>query len=341
VTTRSLNGSVAQPDGNGAPGVVFRRATPADRDGILEVSACFENDWISHATDWLLGGDESVRVYVGDAAGKIVAVCAAEKFGRAAWLEAMRVRPDSQKRGLATALTRFILDDCRQWGCRAARLSTAVTNAPVHRFIGEKLGFRALGRWVWVDDLEDFDLLAQPPAGARRARDLRPPEAPTPGPTPGSAAVREARPDELDRVWQFLETRFREGRVGPGRLICPPGHRWSLIDFTPAQAETFVREGVVLLAEAGAGAIEGLAVLEPETPYWDPCLAFLEGPPDRARDLLVEVLARTVEDAPEPRLMISLPATQWENIREILRPGWPPDGPSLLAVIYEKDLGQS
>jgi len=310
-------------------GVILRRAAPVDREGILEVSACFDNDWIPYAIDRLLGGVGCARFYVAEIGDRIAAVCAAEKQSGGAWLEAMRVRPDIQSRGLATALTEFILNDCAAWDCRFARLSTAVTNAPVHRLIGEKLGFHPLGRWVWAGGITDFQALPAA-AGAEAAGD------------PGVASVREARPDELERVWTFIQTRFRDGSVNPAHLVCPPEHRWSLVDFTRDVAGKLLESGAVLISESGpAAAIDALAVMMPESGHWGPCLAFLEGVPPRVRALLAAALSRAAGSDPRQELLINLPASQWETLRRVVRPGWPPDGPSMEAVIYHRELGQT
>jgi GNAT superfamily N-acetyltransferase len=101
-----------------------------DREGILALSSLFRNDWIPYAVDNILA-QERGGFYVAELDGRVVAVCAAAGRGETAWLQAMRVDPDFQGRGVATALTAYVLDECLRLGCRSARLFTAVTNDPV------------------------------------------------------------------------------------------------------------------------------------------------------------------------------------------------------------------
>jgi hypothetical protein len=37
-------------------------------------------------------------------------------------------------------------------------------------------------------------------------------------------------------------------------------------------------------------------------------------------------------------MAVSLPRSQWEKLMRVVRPGWPPAGPSEEVVVYEKNL---
>ncbi len=319
-----------------ASGAVFRPATPADREGILAVAAKLPNNWIPYAIDEGLSVSKG-GFFVTEIAGRVVAICQAYLRHDGAWLEAMRVDPEFQGRGLATGLTRHVLEACAQWGCRRARLSTAVTNAPVHHFVGTTLGFRPLGRWVYLDeapDLSPIDATALPP---------------DPGP------VRPAGPADLDPVWAFLADRYQAQRIRPTWLLSRPDHPWRLLDLTREELAQLLGEGWVLLSEAPpdsgrspagpASAINGVAfaAVHPEDPFesgrpgWA-CVSFLEGNPKVMIGLLDEVLAAARRTPTVRSLDVSLPESQWDVFTTFVRPEWLGRGPSLDAVIYEKDL---
>lgn len=336
-------------DGPGGRATVLRQATPADREAILAVSALFPNDWIPYVIDDALGAERG-GFFVAERAGRVIAICAANVHdcdqGDAAWLEAMRVDPAFQNAGVATALTRYVLDRCTAWGCRYARLSTSVSNRPVHHFIGDKLGFSNLGRWVFVDDLEDWD-----PFGAAPAT--------PPLPVPDLAGIRPAGPGDLSAIWSFIADRCRRGLIEAPWMISPLGDPWRVVDLTEAELGRQLRAGRAFVHETGqtrgatgpAGrrtgdrSIDGLVLfsLFPADPgrsihrAWA-CVSFLEGDAPVVARLLAEALAAARRDGLAVRLAVSLPQSQWETLRTVTRPDWPAGGPSLEAFIYQKDL---
>jgi len=335
------------------PGLVFRRASPADREGILAVSAHFEDDWIGYVVDaWLLR--EKGGFFVAETGGQIVAVCAATldplahapgdaatlvsaastSPGLGAWFSAMRVRPDCQSRGLATGLTRHVLDACRAWGCRYVRLSTDVTNKAVHHFIGDTLGFANLGRWIFqggVNDWTPFDDSAATVSG-----------------------VRTASLDDLDTVWAFLREGFRSGRIHPAGMVAPPDDPWRLVDFTRDRLADHLGSGLCFVHEAGGSpngappgvaAIDGLVLAashpdDPDTPgrpAWS-TISMLEGPGHVAAALLARALKAIHSNPAITEFDASLPESQWERLQAMARPGWPSSPPPLDAFIYHKGL---
>lgn len=327
--------AVVSPAG-AASGVVFRSAGPADREGILAVAAKLPNNWIPYAIDEGLSLSRG-GFFVTEIAGRVVAICQAHLRHDGAWLEAMRVDPEFQGRGLATGLTSHVLEACARWGCRRARLSTAVTNAPVHHFVGTRLGFRPLGRWVYVDE----------------APDLSPIDATTIPSDPGP--VRTAGPADLDPVWVFLAARYQAQRIRPAWLLSCPDHPWRLVDLTREELAQLLGEGWVLISEAlpdsgrspagSASAINGVAfaAVHPEDPFesgrpgWA-CVSFLEGSPKVMIGLLDGVLTAARRTPTVRTLDVSLPESQWDVFATLVRPEWLGRGPSLDAVIYEKDL---
>ncbi len=352
----------------------FRRATRADREAILAVSALFPEDWIPYVIDAALGVDRG-GFFVAERGGRVIAVCSAHLDGEAAWLQAMRVDPAFQNAGVATALTRHVLDSCRAWGCRYARLSTSVTNRAVHHFIGEKLGFMNLGRWVVADNLEDWEpfVAAQGkevlgPAGAGDAETGRTARATG---AAGAACARAngatpAGPQDAQAVWRFVEARSREGRVQPPWLVSPPGDPWRVVDLTPTLLSSYLRAGGVL-THASGGDLDGVVLCGvfpfnpsggeteggpgdktkggpgdetkggPADGSWAQ-VAFLEGSPTVAATLLAAALATMRARSRGAALALSLPRSQWETLMAVARPGWPPGGPALDAFIYHKDL---
>jgi len=261
--------------------VVYRKAGPADRESILAVSALFPDDWIPYAIDEALTRERG-GFFVAEVGGKVAAVAAARISGDAAWLEAMRVDPAYQGRGLATALTVHILAACARWGCRKARLSTAETNAPVHHFIGRKLGFSALGRYIFSAEETDLD-----PLGTNRPA--------------AQAAVRPGTLDDIEAVCRFVSDRAREGYLRPAGLLASFGDPWRLVEFSPSEVARYAEAGGCLVhrparegGDAGSAEIDGVALyaLVPEDPFeagpagpgarpaaaptWA-CLVYLEG----------------------------------------------------------------
>lgn len=306
--------------------VVYRRATPTDRDGILAVSAHFENDWIGYVIDEALAYEPG-GIFVAEIDGHVAAICAADVKGDHAWLQAMRVEPAYQNHGLATRLTERVLEACAAWGCRKARLGTAVTNAPVHHFIGGKLGFRDVGRWVEAEERADFEPFPSPPE----------PDV--------AGGLRAATVADLDETWAYLLS------AGGPKLLSPAGEPWQVGDLSPDGVAAHLAGASSLLhRSAGAdrrpGPIDGLVLLSPLPPDSDDeggsgwgCVAYLDGPPPVVKALFAAALGAIRRENPAKLLHLSLARGQWERLAALVKPGWPTKGLEFDGVIYEKDLG--
>lgn len=323
--------------------VVYRRAVPSDREGILAVSGLFPDNWIPYVIDEALAAERG-GFFVAEVAGRIAAICGARVAGNCAWLEAMRVDPAYQGRGLATTLTVRVIEACARWGCRKARLSTAKTNAPVHHFIGKKLGFVALGRWVVSEEETDLDPLgSRAPAGSTGSGEAA-------GAVRATETVRAARPGDLAAAWAFLEESCRAGRIQPPGLMSLVGDPWRPVDMSRAEVARHIGEGGCLLHrpgpnEAAGEAVDGLAMVgvfppdpgESTDRGWS-CVSFLEGSPPVAAALLAAAVEVVRGEKTVATLTVSLPGSQWETLLSVVKPGWPKDL-ALDGVIYEKDLG--
>lgn len=328
--------------------IIFRAATPADRAAILAVSARFPNDWIPYIIDEGLA-DRPGGFFVGEVGGRVAAICHASIRGTDAWLGAMRVDPDYQGRGLATGLTRHILDALPGLGCRVARLSTAVTNAPVHHFIGGNLGFTALGRWVVFDDATDLQPWPASPAAPTTPAAPAVPSTSSAPPAPciHQDRIRAAGPGDLEAVWSFLEARRLEGDLRPAGVIPPYGDAWSLVTLTRASLAPYLEGGASFIAHRGPGTGGIAAVaLGSHHPHatWDgvergfALLAFLVAPAGMGASLLAAYLAEASRHEGIRTLSLSLPEPEWQKLRPLVKPGWPAEEPSIEAVTYEKRL---
>lgn len=125
-----------------------RRAVPADRERVAEISARIweGDDYVARMFD----------KWVADQAGYFAVVCAEQLIlglgkltmlsPQDAWLEGLRVDPIHQGKGVAKLLTTFLLAEAERRGARSLRLSSYVENyASLH--IVEKYGFRRIAEF--------------------------------------------------------------------------------------------------------------------------------------------------------------------------------------------------
>jgi GNAT superfamily N-acetyltransferase len=322
------------------PTVVFRRATPGDREGILAVAAKHPGNWIPYAIDEGLARPQG-GFFVAESSGRVVAICQAHGWGDLVWLDAMRVDPEFQDRGLATGLTCYILEAGARWGGRRVRLTTAAANAAVHHFIGRKLGFRPVGRWVYASGSLD-------PASLRPRQSPRDPAVRT--------RIAPSHPAVIDAVQDLLGRSAREGTLSPGGLLSAPDDPWRLADLTREGLARLVEAGWVRIHEGGSAeepkrregalAIDGVAFaavfaespFAPGEPGWI-SLTCLEGKAEGKRALLEDILtvARGLPSAES--LSVSLAGSQWTFFETLVAPGWSPEGLDLDAVVYERNIG--
>ncbi|MCL6580078.1 MAG: GNAT family N-acetyltransferase [Firmicutes bacterium] len=312
---------------------VFRRARAQDREGILAVSSRHPDDWIPYVIDQGLSA-ELGGFFVAEEGGRIVACCAASVAGDEAWLGAMRVHPEFGGRGLATGLTAHILEACRSWGCRVARLSTAVTNAPARSVVERKLGFRTVGRWVWREVTLAQVLELGPLSGLLRAHGRR------------EGGVRKARQADTERVLSFIRDRAAAGLLAPGGLVVDPDDPWELWTLTAARLERYsIPPRTVLVQEDGQGRTRGVALLRstaPDEGYAgsEPALVLtlLEGGPGPTLELLAAALECGLK-AGATRLLLALPGSEHDALTALLGTDRPRAEWVLDTVICQKDLG--
>ena len=96
--------------------------------------------------DWVR--DRRGRLWVAVEDGRVVAVAKLTVMpSREAWLHALRVDPDHQRRGIGTALLEHRLARAKRLGARVARLDTAEDNVAVHRLM-RRYGFRRIAAFT-------------------------------------------------------------------------------------------------------------------------------------------------------------------------------------------------
>ena len=96
--------------------------------------------------DWVR--DRRGRLWVAVEDDRVVAVAKLTVMpSREAWLHALRVDPDHQRRGIGTALLEHRLARAKRLGARVARLDTAEDNVAVHRLM-RRYGFRRIAAFT-------------------------------------------------------------------------------------------------------------------------------------------------------------------------------------------------
>jgi ribosomal protein S18 acetylase RimI-like enzyme len=103
--------------------------------------------WVYTVSEF--GKTLDVRLYLGKIEGRAVATAAIFYGSRAAAVKHVSTLPEYRRRGIASALTVFSLEDARRAGCRYAALTSSPEGYPVYR----KLGFEevcTIERYVWM-----------------------------------------------------------------------------------------------------------------------------------------------------------------------------------------------
>ncbi len=125
-----------------------RRAVQEDIPHVIEFTrnTYAWGDYVPRViADWVSAGTAYVAIE-GDA---VLGVVNMELLPTGvAWLEGIRVRPDSRRRGVGTILTRHVLDIARRSGASYAMLMVADWNEPSHGLV-RKLGFRPVMTLHW------------------------------------------------------------------------------------------------------------------------------------------------------------------------------------------------
>jgi len=96
-----------------------------------------------------LGKSLDVRLYLGRVNGRAVSTAAVFWGSRAAAVKHVSTLPDYRRRGIASALTLYVLADAREMGCKFAALTSSPDGYPVYR----KMGFQEVcwfTRYIWL-----------------------------------------------------------------------------------------------------------------------------------------------------------------------------------------------
>lgn len=227
--------------------LTIRPATAADRDAVIALSrAISPDDYIPEVYDDWLQDPGGGGLFVVELDGRIVA-CYALEFPRPgqAYLEAMRVDPTVQGRGLGSKVCRLQVEQACAMGAQDICLLSALHNHPAHRIV-EKNGFRKGDAWLVYDELK-----ALPPLPVGRARLARPGEVPRRA--DGVIASRQTG-------WVVIRASDADWDQGETAVVSGPGGIEGFMLFTPTDYALLIRrlEG----APEAAADLLGLAVRE-------------------------------------------------------------------------------
>ncbi len=123
---------------------IITKATPVDKEAIVNLSLHFQNDYLDRVVDrWIK--EESGGLYLAWHEGDLVACCALSFLSATeGWLHGMRVHPDYRRQGIAYKLNSYLLEVARNEGLKVIRLLTAPDNYQALG-VAEGLGFSVTG----------------------------------------------------------------------------------------------------------------------------------------------------------------------------------------------------
>lgn len=206
----------------------IRLATAADRDTVVALSrAISPDDYIPEVYDDWIQDASPGGFFVVELDGRIIA-CYAVEFPRPgqAYLEAMRVHPETQGRGIGSDICRMQVEQAYTLGAQDIYLLSALQNHPAHRIV-EKNGFRKGEAWLVYDELEALPSL---PVG--RARLARPGEAPRKA--DGVIASRQIG-------WVVMRASAADWDQGETAVVSGPGGLEGLMLYTPNDDGLLIR----------------------------------------------------------------------------------------------------
>jgi ribosomal-protein-alanine N-acetyltransferase len=126
--------------------VVERASSDEDLDAVAALEAdAFINPWTREMLARELSQNELARLYVLRlGAAPVAAFCACWVIVGELHINTIAVRADLRRRGLATALMHYVLEDARREGASRATLEVRRSNEAAQRLY-ETLGFRLAG----------------------------------------------------------------------------------------------------------------------------------------------------------------------------------------------------
>jgi [ribosomal protein S18]-alanine N-acetyltransferase len=130
----------------GAPLLDLTRADMGrDLDGILAVDAAtFDRPWTREMYQWEATHSDVSRFYVARAAGTVVAYCAGWVIFDELHINNLAVAPAWRRRGVASALLTFVLEDAAAEGAIRGTLEVRRSNEAARRLY-ERFGFAYAG----------------------------------------------------------------------------------------------------------------------------------------------------------------------------------------------------
>lgn len=143
-------------------GLVLRQATLADLSRIITISAQVwdGDDFVGRVIDkWLADPRGAVIVAVLD--GLVVGFARwVQVWPGYLWIEGLRVDPACRSRGIARAITQYLLEIARQQSADRVALSTYLDNRAAIRVI-ESCGFRRVAAFVYAEAVVESPARAQ------------------------------------------------------------------------------------------------------------------------------------------------------------------------------------
>jgi ribosomal-protein-alanine N-acetyltransferase len=129
-----------------APQLELTRADVArDLDGILAVDAAtFERPWTREMYEWEATHSDVARFYVARDAGTVVAYCTGWVIFDELHINNLAVDPARRRRGIASTLLAFVLQEAAAEGAKRATLEVRRSNEPARRLY-ERFGFGYAG----------------------------------------------------------------------------------------------------------------------------------------------------------------------------------------------------
>jgi ribosomal-protein-alanine N-acetyltransferase len=116
-----------------------------DLEGILAVDAAtFERPWTRAMYEWEWTHSDVARFYVARSGGAVIAYCAGWAIFDELHVNNLAVDPGWRRRGVASALLTFVLQDAAAEGATRATLEVRRSNDPA-RLLYERFGFTFAG----------------------------------------------------------------------------------------------------------------------------------------------------------------------------------------------------